>query len=79
MRSSYRTLAAGRIDFNAANLGEDDHNLSVRGGGKEYGRIDLAPGDSDTLMLTLAAGTLHALLLAARPRGAGMRTDISVR
>ena len=30
VRSSYRTLAAGTIDFNAANLGEDDHNLSVR-------------------------------------------------
>ena len=56
VRPSYRTLAAGRIEFNVANLGEDDHNLSVRGGGKEYGRIDLAPGESDTLTLDLWPG-----------------------
>jgi hypothetical protein len=79
VRSSYRTLRAGTIDFNAANLGEDDHNLSVRGGGHEYGRLDLAPGDADTLRLSLAPGTytLYCSLQGHEERG--MRTDISVR
>ena len=49
VRSSYQTLAAGEIDFNVTDLGEDDHNLSIRGGGKEYGGIDLHSGDADVL------------------------------
>ena len=79
VRSSYRTLAAGSIDFNAANLGEDDHNLSVRGGGKEYGRIDLAPGDADTLRITLTPGTYTLYCSLVGHEEQGMHTDISVR
>ena len=79
VRSSYRTLRAGTIDFNAANLGEDDHNLSVRGGGNEYGRLDLAPGDADTLKLTLAPGTYTLYCSLQGHEEQGMRTDISVR
>jgi hypothetical protein len=79
VRSSYRTLAAGRIDFNANNLGEDDHNLSVRGGGHEYGKIDLAPGDSDMLTLVLAAGPYTLYCSLPDHEEAGMRADITVR
>ena len=32
VRPSYRILAAGRIEFVATNVGEDDHDLSVRRG-----------------------------------------------
>ncbi len=79
LRSSYRTLAAGSIDFNAANLGEDDHNLSVRGGGREYGRLELRPGDAETLTLELGPGsyTLYCSLIGHE--AAGMRTEITVR
>ena len=56
VRSSYRTLAAGPIEFNVNNHGEDDHNLAVRGGGREYGKIDVPPGESDTLTLTWGSG-----------------------
>jgi plastocyanin len=79
VRSSYRTLRAGTIDFNAANLGEDDHNLSVRAGGREYGRLDLAPGDADTLELTLAPGAYTLYCSLQGHEELGMRTDISVR
>jgi plastocyanin len=79
VRSSYRTLRAGTIDFNAANLGEDDHNLSVRDGGKDYGRLDLAPGDADTLRLTLAPGTYTLYCSLQGHEEQGMRTDITVR
>jgi hypothetical protein len=79
VRSSYRTLAAGTIDFNAANLGEDDHNLSIRGGGKEYGRLDLAPGDADTLEATLVPGTYTLYCSLTGHEEQGMRTDITVR
>ena len=79
IRSSYLTLAAGQVAFNANNLGEDDHNLSVRGGGHEYGRLDLAPGEQATLALALPAGdyTLYCSLLGHEE--AGMKLGISVR
>ncbi len=79
VRSSYRTLAAGVIDFNAANLGEDDHNLSMRGGATEYGRLDLAPGDADTLKVSLAPGTYTLYCSLPGHEEQGMRTDITVR
>jgi hypothetical protein len=79
IRSSYRTLAAGRVVFSANNLGEDDHNLSVRSGGNEYGKVDVAPGENDALVLQLAPGvyTLYCSLTGHEDQG--MVTDISVR
>jgi hypothetical protein len=79
IRSSYLTLAAGQVSFNANNLGEDDHNLSVRGGGKEWGKLDLAPGERATLSLALPAGdyTLYCSLLGHED--AGMKVGISIR
>ena len=44
MRPSYRILAAGPIEFNVNNRGEDDHNLAVRGGGREYGKLRCPAG-----------------------------------
>ncbi len=79
IRSSYLTLAAGRVTFNANNRGEDDHNLSVRGGGKEYGAIELSPGATDPLVLDLPAGsyTLYCSLLGHED--AGMKLNITLR
>ena len=79
VRPTYRTLAAGRVVFSAANLGEDDHNLSVRAGATEYGNVELAPGDTGSLVLQLSPGTytLYCSLLGHEEQG--MRTDISVR
>jgi hypothetical protein len=79
IRSSYVTLAAGRVTFNTNNLGEDDHNLSVRGGGHEYGKIDLGPGDSGSLALDLAAGSYTLYCSLPEHETAGMRLVISVR
>jgi hypothetical protein len=79
VRPSYRILAAGRIDFNVNNLGEDDHNLSIRGGGREYGRIDLHPRDDATLTVDLAPGAYTLYCSLPDHEAAGMRADISVR
>ena len=49
VRPSYRILAAGPIDFNVNNRGEDDHNLTVRDDkDRDLGKIELAPGDVGT-------------------------------
>lgn len=79
VRPTYRTLATGRVVFSTANIGEDDHNLSVRSGGTEYGKVDVAPGDTDSLVLQLAPGiyTLYCSLQGHEEQG--MRADITVR
>jgi hypothetical protein len=79
VRSSYRALAAGRIEFNVNNLGEDDHDFSVRGGGREYGKIDLAPGQTDSLTLDLWLGSYTLYCSLPDHEAAGMSVNISVR
>ena len=79
IRPTYRTLATGRVSFNAANLGEDDHNLSVRSGATEYGKVDLAPGDTDSLVLQLPPGTYTLYCSLQGHEEQGMRADIIVR
>ena len=76
---SYRTLGAGRITFNANNRGEDDHNLSVRGGGPSTGKIDLAPRRDGPLALDLAAGTYTLYCSLLGHEEAGMKLDDHVR
>jgi hypothetical protein len=79
VRPSYRILAAGRIDFVATNVGEDDHDLSVRRGTNVLGKLPLAPGDSDTLTLTLTAGSYTLFCSLPDHEAAGMKANISVR
>ena len=79
VRPTYRTLATGRVTFNAANLGEDDHNLSVRSGATEYGKVDLAPGDTNSLVLQLPPGTYTLYCSLQGHEEQGMRADIIVR
>jgi uncharacterized cupredoxin-like copper-binding protein len=79
VRPAFRTLAAGRVEFDAANQGEDDHNLSVRAGGTEYGHVDLAPGEEGSIVLQLAPGTYTLYCSLTGHEEQGMRTDISVR
>jgi plastocyanin len=79
VRSSYRTLAAGPIEFNVNNRGEDDHNLAVRGGGREYGKIDVPPGESDMLTLNLWLGSYTLYCSLPDHEEAGMSVNINVR
>ena len=79
VRPSYSILAAGRIDFVATNVGEDDHDLSVRRNTTVLGRLPLAPGESDTLTLDLAAGSYTLFCSLPDHEEAGMRANISVR
>jgi plastocyanin len=79
VRSSYRTLSAGRIEFNAINVGEDDHNVAVRGGAHTFGQLDLSPGEDGTLTLTLAAGTYVLYCSLTGHEEAGMRTEVTVK
>ena len=79
VRPTYRTLAAGRVVFSVANLGEDDHNLSVRAGATNLGKVDLPPGDTGSLVLQLPPGTYTLFCSLQGHEEQGMVTDISVR
>lgn len=80
VRPSYRILAAGRIDFNVNNRGEDDHNLTVRNAAdRDLGKIDLVPGDTGTLTLELGLGTYTLYCSLPQHEEAGMKATISVR
>jgi hypothetical protein len=79
VRPSYRILAAGRIEFVTTNVGEDDHDLSVRYEKSTLGRLPLAPGESDTLTLNLPAGSYELFCSLEGHEALGMRAPISVR
>jgi plastocyanin len=79
VRPSYRALAAGRIDFNVNNRGEDDHNLTVRDAARDLGKIDLAPGETGTLTVQLTAGSYTLYCSLPAHEAAGMSAVISVR
>jgi uncharacterized cupredoxin-like copper-binding protein len=80
LRTSYRTLAAGRVSFNVSNQGEDDHNFIVRSGAREQGRIELMhPGDTETLSLDLGLGSYTLYCSLVGHADAGMRATINVR
>jgi plastocyanin len=79
IRSSYETLAAGRVTFNANNRGEDDHNLTLRKGGDDLGAVVLGPGEANPLVLDLPAGNYTLYCSLPQHEDRGMRLDIAVR
>ncbi len=76
---AYRTLKAGPIEFNATNLGMDDHDFSVRRGSTGLASVFLSPGASETVRLTLDPGTYRLFCSLPTHEGLGMKADITVR
>jgi hypothetical protein len=77
---AYRELAAGEVELNAANLGEDDHDLSIRDAtDAKLETVALAPGQSASVRLTLAAGSYTLYCSLPGHEAAGMRAKVTVR
>jgi hypothetical protein len=77
---SYLALRAGEVEFNAANLGEDDHDFSVRDAAAAHlVTVPLGPGQSDTVRLPLTAGIYTLYCSLPGHEQLGMRADITVR
>jgi hypothetical protein len=77
---SYRELKAGEVEFNASNLGEDDHDFSVRDtGGTVLANEVVRPGDGVTVRLSLAAAGYTLYCSIDDHEQQGMRADITVR
>ena len=75
---SYLELRAGEIEFNAANLGEDDHDFSVRDA-VPLVTVPLAPGQSEPVRLTLGAGVYTLYCSLPDHEELGMRAEVTVR
>jgi plastocyanin len=76
---AYRTLAAGTVEFNASNLGEDDHDFSVRIGSTVLVSRFLHPGEGDTARLVMGPGTYTLFCSLPGHEQLGMKTDVTVR
>jgi plastocyanin len=78
---SYRTLAAGTVEFNAANLGEDDHDFSVRAGDVNLVTLPLPleEGGTGTVRLVMGPGTYTLYCSLPTHEEMGMKTDVTVR
>jgi plastocyanin len=73
-------VRAGALRFNVRNLGEDDHDLVVRGGGRRIGGLStIKPGATATLRLTLRrAGRYQLVCTVADHEARGMRATLRV-
>ena len=76
---AYHELQAGPVEFNATNLGMDDHDFSIRAGGPALATIPLLPGESGTLQITLTPGVYTLYCSVATHESRGMRADITIR
>jgi plastocyanin len=76
---AYRTLRAGEVEFNATNLGMDDHDFSVRRGGATLASVPLLPGQSEAVRLTLPVGGYTLFCSLPTHEQLGMKAEITVR
>jgi plastocyanin len=76
-----KTVAPGPVRLNVENLGQDTHNLVIRGPrGYSHRGPDLAAGDRAVVAATLARpGTYTLLCTRANHESLGMKTRIVVR
>jgi uncharacterized cupredoxin-like copper-binding protein len=65
--------------FNAANLGEDDHDFSIRENATPLRTVALAPGESASVRITLDAGVYRLYCSLPNHEAAGMRANVTVR
>jgi Copper binding proteins, plastocyanin/azurin family len=77
---AYRVLKAGDVEFNASNLGMDDHDFSIRNGaGTVLATEFLPPGEGATVRLTLAPAVYTLFCSLPGHEEVGMRADVTVR
>jgi uncharacterized cupredoxin-like copper-binding protein len=76
VQSSYIVMKAGPLEFNVDNVGEDDHNLSIKGRDEE---LPVPPGGSGQLTVTLAPGTYTLYCSLPEHEDNGMSTTLTVK
>jgi uncharacterized cupredoxin-like copper-binding protein len=80
VRPTHPTVAAGSVEFDPANLGMDEHDLSVRDAqGRVLGRVVVEPGQTQTLTVSLPAGSYTLFCSLYDHERLGMRAPLTVR
>jgi uncharacterized cupredoxin-like copper-binding protein len=69
---------AGSYEFDAQDAGRATHNLVINGPGVASSTKDLAPGQSDSLMVTLQRGTYEIYCGVDDHKELGMDLHITV-
>ena len=78
---AHNTLAAGPVELNPHNYGQDDHDFTLAdGNGTILAQVYLTPGQTQQVDLTLAAGTyrLYCSLYNGAHAQQGMDTKLKV-
>jgi hypothetical protein len=78
VRASRRRVAAGNVEMNVSNFGEDPHDLAVERNGVGYGQLALDPGEKAQLLVDLPPGSykLYCTLDDGGHEAAGMRATL---
>jgi hypothetical protein len=76
---AYRVLGAGTVEFNATNLGMDEHDFSIRAGDLNLATLPLLSGESGTVRVVMGPGVYTLYCSLPGHEELGMRTDITVR
>ena len=79
-RLSRLRVPAGRVLFELANFGEDEHDLALRrvGGTRTYGLSKALPGERRTISLRLVPGRYRLWCRLGDHRVRGMYADLRV-
>jgi uncharacterized cupredoxin-like copper-binding protein len=76
VQSSYIVMKAGPLEFNVDNVGEDDHNLSIKG---RDDTVAIPPAGSGQLTVNLGPGTYTLYCSLPGHEANGMRTTLTVK
>jgi plastocyanin len=76
---SYTTVAAGDLEFDPVNHGEDAHDFSIRNSGGQITSVPLASGESTVVNVNLPAGTYTLYCSLPGHEGLGMKATLTVQ
>ncbi len=76
---SYTTVAAGDVEFDPVNHGEDAHDFSIRNSGGQIISVALESGEATVVNVNLAAGDYTLYCSLAGHEGLGMSAPLTVQ
>jgi len=80
LNATHPTVAAGTVELDPANLGMDEHNMTVRNAqGQVLGAVTVEPGQTQQLALSLAPGSYTVFCSLYNHEALGMHTTLTVR
>jgi plastocyanin len=76
---TYHTVAAGDLEFDPVNHGEDAHDFSIRNAGGQIASVALDSGETKVVNVNLPAGTYTLYCSLADHEALGMKATLTVQ